>query len=70
MTRDEYRASGAKLTAKRGNDLPHAKLNPETVRAIRANVAKMTAKEWADSLGLHQRTIDKVRTFGSWRHVL
>ncbi len=56
-------------TAKRGTDLPHAKLTEDKVRAIRQNRHGWTAKQWAESLGLHQRTIDKVRDLRSWVHV-
>lgn len=70
MTRHEYQLYGAKATALRGNDLPHAKLNPDLVRAIRINRNGWTAKQWADKLGLHVRTIDKVRDRRSWEHVV
>jgi hypothetical protein len=53
----------------RGNDLPQAKLNPELVRQIRANRHGWTAKQWASHLGLHIRTVDKVRDRRSWSHV-
>lgn len=53
----------------RGNQLPHAKLSPERVRAIRANVNGWTAKRWAEMLRVHVRTIDAVRTFQNWKHV-
>lgn len=69
MNRIDYLNGGAHITAKRGNDLPHAKLNPETVGAIRANRFGWTAKQWAAHLGLHIRTIDKVRDRKSWSHV-
>lgn len=68
MNRDEYRAS-AHLYCRRGNDLPHARLTPDLVREIRLNVRGWTARQWAESLGLHQRTIDGVRSFRTWRHV-
>lgn len=56
-------------TAKCGTELPHAKLDEEKVRAIRKNRNGWTAKRWAESLGVHIRTIDKVRDFRSWAHV-
>lgn len=68
MTRIEYKQCAISL-AKRGTDLPHAKLTDDKVRAIRQNRHGWTAKQWAESLGLHQRTIDKVRDFRSWVHV-
>jgi hypothetical protein len=69
MNRAQYLAGGAHITARRGNDLPHAKLNPELVRQIRANRHGWTAKQWAQHLGLHQRTIDAVRDRRNWSHV-
>lgn len=69
MNRAQYLCGGAHLTARRGNDLPHAKLNPDLVREIRTNRHGLTAKQWADQLGLHVRTVDKVRDRRSWSHV-
>ena len=69
VNRDEYLLAPV-LYAKRGADLPHSKLDEGTVRAIRDNKLGMTAKQWANKLGLHYRTIEKVRYFESWRHVL
>jgi hypothetical protein len=68
MNRAEYLIRHHELH-KRGNDLPQAKLNPDLVRQIRINRYGWTAKQWADHLNLHHRTIDKVRDFRSWRHV-
>ena len=69
MTRQEYEIWGAKATCKRGNDLPQAKLNPDLVREIRANRHGWTAKQWAQKLGLHERTITGVRERTRWGHV-
>lgn len=69
MTRDEYNLYGRLATAARGEQLPHARLNEETVRAIRINRHGLTAKQWAESLGVHLRTIEKVNARLSWRHV-
>ena len=69
MNREQYLCGGSYITAKRGNDLPHAKLTPDVVREIRANRHGITAKQWADRLGLHVRTIDKVRDRKSWSHI-
>lgn len=55
--------------AARGNDLPHAKLNPELVREIRVNRKGETAKQLGARLGVHHMTIEKVRYFKSWVHV-
>lgn len=69
MTRFEYQQFGARATAKRGIDLPHAKLDEATVKAIRTNRHGWTAKRWSEHLGLHKRTIDKVLDRRSWAHV-
>lgn len=69
MKRDDYLNGGHWPHHKRGNELPHAKLNPDLVRTIRANRHGWTAKQWAAHLGLHKRTIDKVRDRESWSHV-
>lgn len=69
MTHHEYLTYGARMTAKRGTDLPHARLNPAAVREIRENTKGLTAKQWAAKYGVHQRTIDKVRDYRSWVHV-
>jgi len=55
--------------APRGEQLGHARLDAETVRSIRANVYGWTARQWAQALGVHQRTIDGVRSYRTWRHV-
>ena len=68
LDRDEY-LRRAREFALRGNRLPHAKLNPETVRAIRVNRHGWTAKKWAQHLGLHIRTVEGVRSFRTWKHV-
>lgn len=70
MTRHEYRQYGALMTARRGTDLPHARLDEDKVRAIRANRHGWTAWQWAQNLGVHVRTIDKVRDRRSWAHVV
>lgn len=68
MTRTEYLLRHHEFHA-RGNQLPHAKLTPEAVRAIRANRNGETAKQLASRYGVHVRTIDKVRDRRSWGHV-
>ena len=69
MTRHEYLASGARLTSKRGNDLPQAKLDTGKVRYIRANPKGRTLKQLAAELGVHHRTIQKVHYRETWVHV-
>ena len=70
MTRDEYILHGAAFTAKRGKDLPQDRLTEDEVRAIRINRHGRTARQWADDLGVHIRTIDKVRDGRSWAHIV
>ena len=55
------------MSYQRGNSLPHAKLTEPLVREIRK--PGRTARQWAQTLGLHIRTIDKVRQYRSWWHV-
>lgn len=67
MTRDEY-LNRAHEFAPRGERLPHARLNDHLVREIRSNRG-MTAKQWAEKLGVHVRTITGAREYRTWRHV-
>ena len=67
MTRDEYLSRAYEL-ARRGEQLSHARLNTSLVREIRSNRA-MTAKQWAEKLGVHVRTVTGVREYRTWRHV-
>ena len=69
MTRTEYRNGGAIQHARRGSDLPHARLTPDLVLDIRANRQGLTAREWAAAIGCHYRTIEKVRHYETWIHV-
>lgn len=69
MTRDEYDLYGRIATAARGRELPHARLDDDAVRDIRVNRNGMTAKQWAQKLGVHLRTIEKVRARITWTHV-
>jgi hypothetical protein len=68
MTREEYRLTAC-LHARRGNELSNARLNPDAVRAIRANVRGETDKEQARRYGVHYNTITRIRHFEAWRHV-
>jgi hypothetical protein len=61
MNRFEYQQFGAKMLAKRGSDLPHTKLTPDQVAAIRINRHGKTAKTLAADYGVHHRTIEKIR---------
>ena len=69
MTRAEYIVD-AHLYARVGTDLPHARLCPDRVRYIRRNPLGRTAKQLGAELGVHWRTIEKVRHYLTWRHVL
>ena len=55
------------LYHRRGNALPQSKLTPALVREIRAS--SEPRKEIARRLGLHYRTIEKVRQYETWIHV-
>lgn len=68
MTRSEWQ-SRAREFCRRGNELPQAKLTPVAVRMIRANRHGWTAQRWAEHFGVHVRTVNKVQTYDSWRHV-
>ena len=68
MTRFEYANGGALQHARRGTDLPHARLTPDLVREIRANRKGLTARQWAKSIGCHYRTVEKVRHYETWIH--
>jgi hypothetical protein len=69
MRRIDYINGGAHIVCKRGNDLPQAKLTTDLVSTIRTNRFGWTAKKWAEHLGLHIRTIEKVRDRKTWSHV-
>mgnify|MGYP001173896897 CR=1 FL=1 len=79
MTRDEWKIRAAEL-AKRGFDLPHTKVPPLAVVAIRQAAKKREemrreindkysnsalAKQW----GVHVRTIEKILSYETARHV-
>lgn len=55
--------------ASRWTARPNARLNAEAVRAIRRNTEGLTAKQWAERLGVHVRTVEAVRSYQNWRHV-
>lgn len=78
-TRDEYLLA-ASTFAKRGKDLPHAKLTPELVAEIRSARRQREAlrrhidenlsnKALAKKLGVHVRTIEKAITNETWSHL-
>lgn len=68
ITRDEYLAT-PHLYAVRGEQLPQARLDADTVRRIRRNWCGWTARQWAEHLGVHRRTVENVQHYVTWRHV-
>jgi len=69
MTRDEYLIRAIEF-ASRGEKRPNAKLNAEKVRAIRGNELGLTARQLAEYFGVHYRTIEKVRHYETWGHII
>lgn len=67
MTRDEYLVR-AREFASRGDSRPNAVLSPDVVRMVRAD--SRTAKELAAEIGCHYRTIEKVRQYETWTHIV
>ncbi len=70
VTRHEYTQWSAAASAKRGKELPQAKLDEDAVRSIRQNREGLTALELGMRFGVHVRTIEKVRRFETWGHVM
>ena len=68
MNRREY-LQRAREFASRGEGRHNAKLNKSKVSWIRSNHDGLTAKAQAVILGVHYRTIEKVRHFETWIHV-
>ena len=69
-----------RLKVKRGMDLPQSKLNEKLVKKIRQDYreareeikrlqTKYSSKGLAKEYGVHVRTMDKVLTYETWRHV-
>jgi hypothetical protein len=80
MNRKEYLSSGAIRTAPRGMELPHTKLPDAAIREIRAAAEERArlrreiterlsnaalARKWR----VHHRTIEKVLSYQTARHV-
>jgi hypothetical protein len=55
--------------AAKGNQLPQAIVTPELVIQIRKTTFAKSAKRWAKEPGMHHRSIEKIRSYGSWKHV-
>ena len=68
MSREEY-LTRAREFAARGVQIAHSKLNSEKVLWIRKNSDGLSAKKQAALLGVHYRTIEKVRHFETWIHI-
>ena len=68
-----------RISAKRGEQLPQAKLTEDDVREIRQQVARreslraelsrLSNRSIAHRLGVHYRTVDKITAFETWGHV-
>ena len=68
MNRAEY-MSCPKIYAKRGEQLPGAKLTNASVRQMRADYGPLTAKQLAARHGVSQSLVEKVVSFRRWVHV-
>lgn len=68
MTRSEY-LSKARTFAARGEQLAQARLSEDKVRWIRRNPEGLTFRQMANRLGVHHRTVEKVRYGETWGHV-
>ena len=59
--------------AKRGEQLPQARLTAQQVREIRAAHVRFCQHNGAPALarryGVHRRTVEKILAFESWAHV-
>lgn len=68
MERGEY-LSRAREFAARGASLSQSKLDSVKVNWIRENKDGHTAKKQAEILGVHYRTVEKVRYYETWTHI-
>lgn len=57
------------MSRQRGEARHNARLTEDSVRWIRRNRHGFTAKLQAALLGVHYRTVQKVRYFETWGHV-
>lgn len=54
----------------RGNELPHAKLSPEKVAAIRIRAGMgVCQRKMAREYGVHRNTIWAAVNYGNWWHL-
>ena len=59
----------APINQARGTDLPHAKLTPERVAAIRMRASMgVSQRKMAIEYGVHHNTIWAVVNYASWWH--
>lgn len=68
MNREEYRSRAAEF-APRGERVGVSKLDENKVRWIRRNRHGFSCKLQAALLGVHYRTVQKVRYGETWCHV-
>lgn len=69
ISRHDYLSDTLKY-AKRGEQLPHSKMNAAQVRKIRIAAEQgVTAKCQASEYGVHIRTIEAIRSYKTWVHV-
>lgn len=68
MGRHEY-LQRAREFASRGSDRPNAVLDDHKVKWIRENNEGLTAKQQAQIIGCHYRTVEKVRYYETWVHI-
>ena len=79
ISREQYRLE-AVFQVKRGEELPQSKMSDDDIQAIRSaakqreNMRKyikdnLSNEALARQFGVHNRTIEKILSFETWRHV-
>lgn len=68
MNRAEY-LQCPRLYAKRGEQLPTAKLTNASVRQMRADYGPLTANQLAERYGVSKSLVEKIVSFQRWVHV-
>lgn len=69
MTREEYCNGGWAQSVLVGEQAPCVKLTEAQVREIRKNRNGKTRKQLGQQYGVHERTIEDIHRFKTWRHV-
>jgi transposase-like protein len=80
MDRHTYLTGGARIVAKRGTELPHAKLTDADIAAIRRQHARKqrlidhlnqrySIAGIAEHYGVHPNTIERALRHDTWAHV-